>query len=88
MSRQPSFHAGNIERQHSGGVQIELLAFVGESVPDFHGVVPRHPDLVAEIAGVAGAGNVDRHSCDFAAGDAEVFQVGDVGVGNGFQQLG
>ncbi len=81
--QQASFHSGYVERQHARGVQIELLALVGQCVPHFHRIIPWHPDLIAEIAGITGARNVDRHSSNFAAGHTKVFQVGDIGVGNG-----
>ena len=50
------------------------------------GVAGGHPDLVAEIAGVAGAGDVDADAGDRAARDAEVLQPVDVGLRDRAQQ--
>ena len=71
-------------------MNVELLAFVHQRVPNFDGimlVVKRNPNLVAEIARVSGAGNIDRHAGNLAARFAEIFQVGDVRLGDRFQQL-
>src|SRR5262249_40942285 len=75
------------ERQHSGGVDVELLALFHDRVPYLHGVFPGNPDFVAKVAGVTGAGDVDKDVADFASGHAEIFEVGDVGLGNGFERL-
>ena len=63
-----------------------MPAFAREGVPDFDGIFPGNPDLVAEVAGVAGTRDVHGHAGDFAAGDAKIFQVGDVGFGDFLEQ--
>ena len=52
---QPGLDPGHVEREHAGGMQIERRSDVGECIPDGERRVPWHPDLVAEVAGVAGA---------------------------------
>ena len=76
--QQSGFDPRHIQRQHSGGVNIELLALFHHRVPDFHRVVPRHPDFIAQIAGVSGARDVHGNAADLAAGHAEIFEIGDV----------
>ena len=51
-----------------------------DRVPDPQRRVPRHPDLVAEIAGVTGARHVHRDAGDVAAGGAEILQRRQIGV--------
>src|SRR5262249_37595339 len=58
-----------------------------ERVPDLYRIAPVDPDLVAQVAGVSGAGDIYGHACDLAAGHAEILQLGDVGYANGFYQL-
>src|SRR5262249_47397476 len=84
--KQAGLNAGNVEREHAGGVDIKLPPGIHERVPDLHGFIPGNPDLVAEVAGVAGAGDVDRHAGDLAAGYAEIFQVGDVSLRDRLKQ--
>ena len=67
-------------------MNVEGLTFADQRVPDFYRVFPGHPDFVAQISGVAGAGDIDGNAGDFSAGDAKIFQVGDIGVGDGFQE--
>src|SRR4029079_652931 len=72
--QQPRFDAGDVEREHASRARIEGAADLEEAIPDVHRAVPGHPDLVAEIAGVAGPRDVDWNSGDGAAGHAEVLQ--------------
>ena len=67
------FDASDVERDHSRGMDVEGLSFVHEFVPDFHGLLPRNPDFVAEIARVASAGNVHGNAADFSVRDAKIF---------------
>src|SRR6185436_18024070 len=69
--QQARFDAGDVEREHAGGVNVEGTAAAHQRIPDVDGAIPRHPDLVTEIARVAGARDVDRHAADGAAGHAE-----------------
>src|SRR5581483_9927347 len=48
---------------------------------------PGHPDFISQVAGIAGTGNVDRHTGDLAARDPEILEIGDVGLRHGFEQL-
>ncbi len=61
--------------------------FLHDRVPDFHRIVPRNPDLIAQIAGVSGARNIHENVADLAAGHAEIFEIGDVGFGDRFEQF-
>ena len=45
-------------------MDVERPAAAHQRVPHLDGAIPRHPDLVAEIARVAGARDVDRHAGD------------------------
>src|SRR5579872_856239 len=68
-------------------MQIELLALIRQSVPYLNGVIPGHPDFISQVAGIAGARDIDRNPCNFSARHTEIFQIRDVGLGNRFQQL-
>jgi len=81
------FDACDIEGDHSGGMNVEDFAHGHEFVPDFHGVVPGHPNFVTEIAGVASARDVNGDAGDFSVRDAKIFEVGDAGVGCGVQKF-
>jgi hypothetical protein len=59
-----------------------------QRVPDVDGACRGHPDLVAEIAGVPGARDLDAHAADHAARHAEVPQPIDVGVAHRAQHAG
>ena len=66
--QQPGLDARDVERQHAGRLDVERLAAAPSARPTPSTARPRrHPDLVAEIAGVAGARDVDRHAGDRAA---------------------
>src|SRR5215472_15317639 len=89
--KQSGFDAGNVEREHARGVNVERAAGVYERVPDFDrrvaSAIQRYPDFVSEIAGVTGARDVHGHAGNFAAGYAKVFQVGDIGFGHALQHF-
>ena len=85
--QQSGLHARYVESQHARRVNVELLALVHQRVPNLHSIGPVNPDFVAQIAGVAGARNVHGHAGDFAASDAKIFQVRNIGFGYGFQQF-
>src|SRR5215469_3178411 len=68
-------------------MEIELLTLFGKRIPNLYTLIPRDPDFVSEIAGVTSARDVDWHSRNLPARDAEIFQVGDVCFRNRFQQL-
>src|SRR2546430_1306802 len=70
---QAGLDARDIERQHAGRLQIERRPGPHQRVPHRERARPRDPDLVAEVAGVAGARNVDRHARDLAAGHTKIF---------------
>src|SRR5262245_21387587 len=84
---EPRLDPRDVERQHPGGFQIERLAGGDERVPDLDGVAPGRPDLVTEIAGVAGARDVHLDAGDRAARDAEVPQLVDIGLRHLPQEL-
>ena len=81
------FDTRDIERDHSGGMNVEGLSLVHEFVPDFHGVVPRAPDFVAEIAGVAGARNIHGNAGYFSVRDTKIFEIGNACFGNGMKKF-
>jgi len=84
---QAGFNSGDIERNHSSGMNVEGFAFFDELVPDFSCIFPGHPNFKTEITGVAGARDVDGNAGDLAARDAEIFEIGYVRVGDGLQEL-
>ena len=66
--QQPGLDARDVEREHAGRLDVERPARLPSARPTrATRVLARHPDLVAEIAGVAGARDVDRHAGDRAA---------------------
>jgi len=67
-------------------VDVEGFAVLYEGVPNFYGVFPGHPDFEAEVAGVAGAGDVHGNAGYFGVGDAKVLQIRDAGVSYGFKE--
>jgi len=67
-------------------MNIEDFSHRHQRIPDFHGILPGNPDFVAEIAGVAGAGNVHGNPRDFAVRDAKVFEVGNIRARDGMEQ--
>ena len=69
-------------------MQIELPACRRDRIPDLYRVFPVHPDFIAQISGISGARNVNRHASDFARGHAEVFQISNFRLGYGLQQFG
>ena len=85
--QQARLDARHVERQHPGRLDVERTAAFDERVPHLDRARGRHPDLVAEIAGVAGARDVHRHAGDGAARDAEVLQPIDVRLRDRAQQL-
>src|SRR5262245_63403249 len=78
--------AGNVEREHACGADVEWPSAAHERVPHLNGAIPRHPNLVAQISRVARARDVNRHARDRAARHSEIFQVRDVGVSHRVEQ--
>ena len=60
-------------------MDVELLASIHEHVPDFHGVIPRNPDLVPPVARVTGAGDVYKNVTNLAASHSKILEIGDIG---------
>ena len=58
IEQQARLDPRDVEREHPGRVDVEGAAAGDERVPHVERAVPRHPDLVAEIAGVAGPRDV------------------------------
>ena len=85
--QQPRFNPRDIQGQHSGSVQIKLLALVCQRVPHLDRVIPRNPDLISQVAGVAGAGDVHRYTCNLATRHAKVSEIRDVTFRHSLQQL-
>jgi hypothetical protein len=83
---QPCFDARHVEREHARRPDVEWTPAGDERVPDLDRAIPGNPDLVAEVARVSRAGNVDRHAGNRSAGHPEVFEVPDVGIRNRVQQ--
>ena len=79
---EPRLDARDVQSNHTRGMNVEGFALGDERVPDFDGVNPGHPDFKAEIAGVAGAGNVHGNARDFSVRNAKIFQIVDRGVGH------
>ena len=77
---QPGLDAHHVERRHAHRLQPVRLAGLPHRVEHFFRVARMAQDLVAELAGVAGARDHDRHALRIAdAGDreAEPFEFGD-----------
>src|SRR5688572_974858 len=58
---QAGFNARHIKREHAGGGHAARRAHFDQRIPDGQGVFLLHPYLVAEVAGVTGAGDSDRY---------------------------
>jgi len=91
--QQSCLYARHIQRQHSGGVNIELLARVHQRVPNRDGVIPVmsviqwNPYFVAEVAGVSGARNIHRHAGNLAHRFSEILQIRNVGLRDRLQKF-
>src|SRR5581483_919849 len=68
-------------------MDVELLTLVHHGVPNFYGIIPRHPDFVTQITGITSSGNVNGYARNLAARHAEILEVGDVGFGNVFEEF-
>ena len=66
MSSSPASIRATSSASMPAGLMSNGRPPVHQRVPDLHRALRRHPDLVAEIAGVAGARDVDRHAGDGA----------------------
>ena len=86
ISSRPASTRATSSASMPAAMDVERAAALHQRVPDGDRAVPRHPDLVAEIAGVAGARDLDRHAGDRPARHAEIFQAADVGVGHRVEQ--
>ena len=84
--QQPRLDTGDVERKHADRMDVEGAAFGHQFVPHVDRTIPGHPDLVAEIAGIAGSRNVDRDAGNRSAGHAKVLQQTDVGIRDGGEQ--
>ena len=81
------FDAGDVHGVEPGRLQAPGLAGPVHGVVDRFGVVARNPDLVAEVARVAGARQPDVNVRQPAADDREEAQCVDVGVDDRAQDL-
>ena len=89
ISNKSGLDARDVERQHADRVEVERGAGRHDGVPDLQRCLPRHPDLVAKVAGVAGARDIYRHAGNGPAGGAEVAQANpDVGGTDAAQERG
>ena len=79
--QQAGFDARDVEREHAGRMDVEGPAAIHQRVPDVDRTIPRHPDLIAQIACVSRPRDLDGHSRDGSARHPEVFEVSDIGVG-------
>ena len=67
MSSSPASMRATSSASMPAGLMSNGLPCVHQRIPDAHRVLRRHPDLIAEIARVAGSRDVDRHARDRAA---------------------
>ena len=88
MSSSPASTRATSSASMPAACRSNCLPFSASASQNFNSIIPWHPDFVSQIAGVAGAGDVDGNAGNFAAGDAEIFQIRDIGFGDGLQQLG
>src|SRR5205814_5736007 len=58
--QQARLDASDVEREHADGVYVELAPALHDRIPYSDGLLPWNPDLVAQVARVSGARNVDR----------------------------
>ena len=79
--------ASDIECDHSGGMNVEGAPFGHQFIKNSDAIFPRHPDFVAEVAGVTRAGNVDRDAGDSAMSDSKIFEARDVRISDRVQQF-
>src|SRR5438093_1342297 len=56
-------------------MHVIFAAALHDRVPNFHRFAPIHPDLVPQVAGVTGAGDVDGNAGDRASGHAEILET-------------
>ena len=84
--QQAGFDARDIEREQARRPQAEGGPDARERVPHRAGVVTVHPDLIAEVAGVAGARDLDGAAGDPARRHAKVLEMVDVGFGRGAEE--
>ena len=71
------FEADDVEGEHPGRPDAVRAAGRDERVPDLDRARGRDPQLVAEVAGVAGPRDVDRDLADLRGAAPEVAQVGE-----------
>src|SRR5260370_40833748 len=81
------FDASDVECQHSRGRDAVRRAGLGERVPQRDGLCRLYPDLVAEVAGVAGARDRHWNPPDLGTRQPEVFQTGEIALGGKLQDL-
>ena len=84
---QARLHPADVEGADARGVDPVALTHVEEPVPDRKRSLGRHPELVAPVARVSGARDVDGDAGDLAHAAAEVLHVDPVGAGHLLQDL-
>ena len=84
---QSGFDPRDVESYHSGRMDVELATFGHQFVENPEAIIPWHPNFVTQVTGVTGARNINGHAGDFAVSHAEIFQAGNVGIGDGVQQF-
>src|ERR1700752_3796662 len=78
--QQSGFHPRYIEREHSGGMNIEGATVRHQRVPNFESIVRSDPEFITQIARVARARNLNRPTRDSSFCHTKVFETRDVCV--------
>src|SRR5438876_674942 len=71
---EPRFHPGDVEREHPRGCDVLSPALLQDGVPQRLGPFALAPDLVSEIAGVSGPGDVARNPLELRPYESKVLQ--------------
>ena len=78
VERQALLYPQALHRRHAVGMEVELLAFLEQVLPENGGLIRWCVELVAELAGIAGAGNDDFDAVYAARSEAEKAQLVEV----------
>src|SRR6266511_3951165 len=77
----------NSKSEHPGGGDVVVSPFLHERIPKPFGLFTIDPDLVAEVAGIAGSGNHDRDPSELRVHEPEIPQLLD-GAARALQEDG
>ncbi len=82
---QPGLKPRHVQRQHAGRVDAEWTADLDQPIPQRNALLGVDPQLIAQVARVAGAADIQLDLAGLGGPSVVVAQVGPVGVGQGGQ---